>query len=292
MTNLQMIFSPQRISSFRRCVTTNAVIAKRILLSLVLLMITTMMNNAHATPLQNGSHWITVNGHAMYYEVHGQGRPLLLLHGGGDSGMHSFERQLHNFERNHQLILPDQVGQGRTPDVSGALSYTAMMQDTLELLKSLKIDKVDVVGFSDGGILGLMLAVRHPERVRRLVISGVNIAPEGLTSNTLEELRAMPISESPSTVDEKLRNLWLSSPTEQELNLELLSKINESVLVISGDRDVVTFEHTVQIYRAIPHAELCVLPNTDHEVFFTRADWLNPIALSFLDRATPAHTSP
>ncbi len=76
-------------------------------------------------------------------------------------------------------MAPDQVGQGHTPDVPGPLSYTAMMEDTAALLKMLKLKHVDVVGFSDGGILALMLAVRHPELVRRLVISGVNIAPRG-----------------------------------------------------------------------------------------------------------------
>jgi len=259
-------------------------IKKRAMMWVATLLIANVVSIAHAAVLRDGAYRTTVNGHTMYYEVRGKGRPLLLLHGGGDSGTHSFEQQLGSFARGHQLILPDQVGQGRSPDVFGVLSYTAMMQDTRELLKSLKTGKVDVVGFSDGGILALMLAVRHPELVRRLVISGVNIAPEGLTADALDELRAMPVSESPSTVDEKLRLLWLNSPTEQELNLELLSKIREPVLVISGDRDVVTLEHTVQIYRAIPHAELCVLPGTDHSAFATRADFLNPIALVFLDR--------
>jgi len=127
-------------------------------------------------------HWVTVNGHRIYYAVRGAGPTLVLLHGGGDSGEHSFERQIDLFAQHHRIIAPDQVGQGHSPDVPGPLSYTLMMQDTAALLRLLKLRNVDVMGFSDGGILALMLAVRHAELVRRLVISGVNIAPEGLTT--------------------------------------------------------------------------------------------------------------
>lgn len=228
-------------------------------------------------------HWATVNGHRMYYAVRGSGPTLVLLHGGGDSGEHSFARQLDVFSERHRIVAPDQVGQGRTPDVSGPLSYTAMMQDTAALLDLLKLRHVDVVGFSDGGILALMLAVRHPELVRRLVISGVNVSPEGLAAENLEGLRAGQTS-TPKTIDEKLAKLWLTSPTESELSLELLGKIAQPVLVISGDRDVIKLEHTLQIFRALPNAELCVLPGTDHLTFSGRPEWLNPIISAFLDR--------
>lgn len=225
----------------------------------------------------------TIHGHKIYYAVRGSGSTLVFLHGGGDSGEHSFVRQLDVFSEHHHIIAPDQVGQGRTPDVPGPLSYTAMMADTAELLRKLKLRHVDVVGFSDGGILALMLAVQHPELVRRLVISGVNIAPEGLRPEDLEELRASQIPK-PKTIDEKLSHLWLTSPTEAELNLGLLAKITQPVLVISGDRDAITLEHTLKIFHALPDAELCVLPGTDHATFSGRSDWLNPIMSAFLER--------
>jgi len=102
-------------------------------------------------------HRTNIHGHRIYYAVRGNGPTLVFLHGGGDSGEHSFARQLDVFSEHHFIVAPDQVGQGRTPDVPGPLSYTAMMEDTAELLKVLKFRKVDVVGFSDGGILALML---------------------------------------------------------------------------------------------------------------------------------------
>jgi len=236
-------------------------------------------------------HFVSIHGHRMYYAERGSGPALLLLHGGGDSGEHSFEQQLDEFSLRHHIIAPDQVGQGHTPDVSGPLSYTSMMEDTAALVKLLKLRHVDVVGFSDGGILALMLAVRYPQLVRRLVISGVNIAPEGLQPDQLQGLRDAQTSSKPKTVAEKLAKLWLTSPTESELNLEMLAGIDRPVLVISGDRDAITLEHTLMIFHALPQAQLCVLPDTDHTTFSTRPQWLNPIIRSFLDRPEEPATS-
>jgi pimeloyl-ACP methyl ester carboxylesterase len=231
-------------------------------------------------------HWARIHGHRIYYTERGEGPTLVLLHGGGDSGEHSFVHQLDVFSERHHIVAPDQVGQGHTPEVSGPLSYTGMMEDTAALFKLLKLKHADVVGFSDGGILGLMLAIRHPELVRRLVVSGVNIAPEGLNAEDLEELRATQIPK-PKTIDEKLAHLWLTSPTDSELSVALLAKITQPVLVISGDRDAITLEHTLTIFHALPSAELCVLPGTDHATFSGRAEWLNPIISAFLDRPEP-----
>lgn len=230
-------------------------------------------------------HKTNIHGHPIYFATRGSGPTLVFLHGGGDSGEHSFVRQLDVFSQHHHIVAPDQVGQGRTPDVPGALSYAAMTEDTAQLLRALKLRNVDVVGFSDGGILGLMLAVRYPELVRRLVISGVNIAPEGLRPEDLEELRATQIPK-PKTIDEKLAHLWFTSPTEAELNLGLLAKISQPVLLISGDRDAITLEHTLKIFHALPDARLCVLPGTDHATFSGRSDWLNPIIDEFLNRGS------
>src|SRR6202522_4871065 len=253
--------------------------------SLVLLSSLLLTGASRAMALPTEWHSAEIHGHRIFYATRGNGPTLVFLHGGGDSGEHSFVRQLDVFSERHHIVAPDQVGQGRTPDVPGPLSYTAMMEDTAQLLKVLKLKNVDVVGFSDGGILALMLAVRHPELVRRLVISGVNIAPEGLRPEDLEELRATQ-NPKPTTIDEKLAHLWLTSPTEAELNVGLLAKITQPVLVISGDRDAITLEHTLKIFHALPDAQLCVLPGTDHATFSGRSEWLNPIIDAFLNRAT------
>lgn len=246
-------------------------------------MLVLIANETSAAINANEWHRTSIHGHPIFYAMQGRGPTLLLLHGGGDSGEHSFAQQLDEFAEHHFIVAPDQVGQGRTPDIKGPLSYTGMMEDTAALLQHLKLKQVDVVGFSDGGILALMLAVRHPELVRRLVISGVNIAPEGLNPDDLEELRATQTAR-PKTIDEKLAHLWLTSPTESELNVAMLARIAQPVLVVSGDRDAITLEHTLKIFHALPLAELCVLPGTDHATFSGRSEWLNPIIHAFLDR--------
>jgi pimeloyl-ACP methyl ester carboxylesterase len=228
-------------------------------------------------------HIAKIHGHPLYYAVRGSGPTLVFLHGGGDSGENSFKRQLDVFSERYHIVAPDQVGQGRSPDVAGPLTYTGMMEDTAALLKLLKLQHVDVVGFSDGGILALMLAVRHPELIHRLIISGVNISPEGLRPEDLAELRATQ-NPRPTTIDEKLAHLWATSPTQAELNVGLLATINQPVLVVSGDRDAITLEHTLEIFHALPDAQLCVLPGTDHATFSGRAEWLNPIMSAFLAR--------
>jgi pimeloyl-ACP methyl ester carboxylesterase len=242
-----------------------------------------------ATP-STSWHWAQVNGHRLYYAVRGEGPTLLLLHGGGASGEQSFEHQLDVFAEHHHIVAPDQVGQGRTPEVPGPLSYSAMMEDTETLLTQLNLRHVDLIGFSDGGILALMLALRYPELVHRVVISGVNVSPEGLKAHLREALRATQ-TEHPATIDEKLAQLWLTSPTEAELSLALLKNIPQPVLVVSGDRDAITLEHTLQIFHALPQAELCILPGTNHGTFSDRPEWLNPIITSFLNRqADPGPT--
>jgi pimeloyl-ACP methyl ester carboxylesterase len=239
------------------------------------------LSTANAEIPSSDWHRATVNGHRMAYALHGTGPVLLLLHGGGDSAEHSFERQIDVFAEHHRILAPDQVGQGRTPDVRGPLSYTAMMKDTAALLEQLKMRRVDVLGWSDGGILAMMLAIRYPDLVHRLIVSGVNIAPEGLNPDDLAELRATQIRR-PKTIDEKLTQLWSTSPTALELNLGLLAQIRQPMLLMSGDRDAVTLEHTLKIFHALPNAELCILPGTDHATFGGRAEWINPLIAHFL----------
>jgi pimeloyl-ACP methyl ester carboxylesterase len=244
----------------------------------------------HAATQSTAWHFAQVHGHRIYYALRGDGPTLVLLHGGGDSGEHSFEHQLDVFAEHHHIVAPDQVGQGRTPAAPGPLSYTGMMEDTAALLTEMKLRHVDLVGFSDGGILALMLALRHPELVRRVVISGVNVSPEGLNSESREGLRAVQ-ADDPKTIDEKLARLWLTSPAESELSLQLLKNVGQPVLVVSGDRDAITLEHTLQIFHALPRAELCILPGTDHGTFSGRPEWLNPIITHFLNReADPGPT--
>lgn len=235
-------------------------------------------------------HWTRVNGHRIYYLRAGGGSPVLLLHGGGDSGEHAFAHQIDALiAAGHEVIAPDQVGQGRTPELPGPLFYDAMMADTAALLHGLGVTSIDVVGFSDGGILGLMLAIRYPKLVHRLVVSGVNISPAGLPQEHLDALQAASAAAAAERPDgtwvgtaAKLRELWLHTPTEQDLNPALLATIFQPVLVMAGDHDLIRLEHTVDLYRALPNAQLFIVPDTGHGTFDGRPNLVNPVLLGFL----------
>ncbi len=236
---------------------------------------------------EDSGHWADVNGHAMYYLRLGEGTPVLLLHGGGDSGRGSFGHQIDDLvAAGHEVIAPDQIGQGHTPGLPGPLSYGAMVEDTADLLRQMAIGSTDVVGFSDGGILGLMLAARYPDLVHRLAISGVNIASEGLDPGHLAALQAQSEAAAESDedpgLDAKLRELWLNAPTEEDLTPDTLAGIRQPVLVLSGDRDLVRLEHTLAIYQGLPNAQLFVLPDTGHGTFATRPELVNPVLVAFL----------
>lgn len=227
-------------------------------------------------------HRAEVNGHRMYYETSGSGRTLLLLHGGGNTIHGSFAKQLSAFEKTHAVIAPEQIGHGHTPDAGGPFTYARMASDTAALLTQLGLKDVDVVGWSDGGIVALILAAQHPELVRRVAVSGANYAPEGYLTEDLKNLRAKDVA-LPKTLDERLIHLWATSPTKDELNPALLSGIHKRVLVMAGDHDAILLDHTIALYRALPDARLCILPGTNHGTFIQRPEWVNGIVMSFLD---------
>lgn len=257
-------------------------------------------------PPPRESRFIQLKHLRMYYEVYGQGRPLLLLHGGASTVQASFGRQLADFSRDHLVIAPEQRGHGHTGNVPGPYRYTDMAGDTAELLDRLGIRQADVMGWSDGGVVALMLAVRRPDLVRRLVVSGANAMPgtRALTPETLTMLGDYQPGEDTARQLEwarlagdsaggwavaigKLKTLWLTHPTPDELTPADLARVRAPTLVVAGDHDVVRLDHTLEIYRAIPRASLYILPATEHATFRDRAAWVNPVVREFLDAPAP-----
>lgn len=238
---------------------------------------------AVSTAVPPPGHWATVNNHRIYYEMVGTGRPLVLLHGGGNTIHGSFEKQIAELAKTHTIIAPEQIGHGHTPDVDGPLTYGAMADDTAALLEQLEVRDADVVGWSDGGNIALILAVRHPDLVRRVVVSGANFSPEGLPAedraHMLDEEEHPPASAK--AFDRKLTHMWLTSPSPDELSPAVLSRMQNPVLVMAGDHDAILLDHTTALYRALPNARLCILPGTNHGTFVQRPEWVNAIVLSF-----------
>ena len=243
-----------------------------------------------------------VNGRQMYFEQYGEGRPLVFLHGGAGSIDQSFSRQIPSFAKTHRVIAIEQIGHGHTPDANIPFAYRQMAEDTAALLRQLKIQNADIVGWSDGGNLALLIARFHPDLVRRLVVSGANSRLVGLEPSEIKRISESAPEElagrlglsskvayakmSPDGVDhwpqvaKKIWDLWL---TPVVLTPEDLAAIQAPTLVAAGDTDVIPIDHTVEIYQSLPHARLLVLPNTGHDTFNSAATTFNPIILSFID---------
>ncbi len=207
-------------------------------------------------------------GIKLYYETYGQGKPLLLIHGNGGS-IRDWRYQIPYFSQYYKVIAVDSRAQGKSIDNSDVLNYEMMTDDIAALLTHLKIDSAYVVGWSDGGINGLLLAIRHPEKVKKLAITGANlkpdtsvIDPEGtkMITTDLAKLRAA----DQTAVTKNTIKLLHMMEVEPHISLADLHTIKCPTLVMGGDFDVIRPEHTLQIFQNIPQAYLWILPESGH----------------------------
>jgi pimeloyl-ACP methyl ester carboxylesterase len=209
--------------------------------------------------------YAAVNRLCMYYEIHGEGPPLLLLHGGSGSIP---EKWIPFFADRFQVIAIEQMGHGRTADnVNRPFHYHDMAEDTVELMRQLEIERAVVVGYSDGGIIGLDMAIHHPGRVSKLAVTGANARFDGYTAENQAWARSFdplsqPVSDeyarlSPDGAEHwpvvlgRLKAMWAAEPS---FTNEELQSIEAPTLIIIGDRDIVTPEHAVEMFRTIPGA--------------------------------------
>ncbi len=212
--------------------------------------------------------YFSTGGIKLYYETYGQGKPLLLIHGNGGS-IRDWRYQIPYFSQFYKVIAVDSRAQGKSIDNSDVLNYEMMADDFDALLTHLKIDSAYVIGWSDGGINGLLLAIRHPQKVKKLAITGANLIPDTSVIDTtgtqmitddLAKLRA-------GTQDAKAKNtikLLHMMEIEPHISLSDLHKIKCPTLVIGGDFDIIRPEHTLQIFKNIQQAYLWILPESGH----------------------------
>ena len=240
-------------------------------------------------------HRVHLRGITLYYELEGKGPPLLLLHGGAGNGM-QFEKQRPEFARSHRLIVPDARAQGRSSDRPGLLTYHDMAEDVVALLDTLHLRRVDVMGWSDGGDIGLDLAIHHPDRIVHLVTFGANTSPDGLqpadrawnasatadSFGTGMEQGWKALNPEPShyrEAMEKIITLWRTLP---RFTPAALGSIRARTLICAGEHDLILREHTESLAAAIPHAELWIVPGASHGAMIERPDLVNPRVLAFL----------
>jgi pimeloyl-ACP methyl ester carboxylesterase len=219
-----------------------------------------------------GTH-VRLNGISLYYEARGHGEPLLLLHGGGGSAEH-FNLMLPELTKHYRVITPDSRAQGRSTHTGEPLSYRGMAEDMAALLDSLGMDSAYVGGWSDGAAIALHLAIYHPERVRALLLTPVDLSPDGLSDLYWEETRQL---EFPGELETWWRTR--SRPTDAEM-----SGIGVPTLFVIGEQEqYVKLDHIAWQYRSIPGAEVVWIPGADH-MLVTRPDAVNEAFLSFLNR--------
>ena len=271
-----------------------------------------MTKTTDTAPVRTGH--APVNGLNMYYEIHGEGQPLVLLHGAFSAIGTSFQHVLPGLAKTRQVIGLEMQAHGRTADIDRPLSPEQMADDTVAALEHLGIEKADFFGYSMGSDVALHVVVRHPDVVRKLVLasacyklSGVHpglmdglgeMKPEIMFGSPWHEeyMRIAPRPEDFTVLFEKKTHM---DRELKDFSAEAISAIKAPTLLIIGDSDLVRPEHAVEMFRllgggvfgdtpaGLPASQLAVLPGTSHVTLVDRADLLLAIIPPFLDAPVP-----
>lgn len=218
--------------------------------------------------------YAAVNGLKMYYEIHGKGEPLVLLHGGGSTITSTFGRILPELSKTQQVIAIELQAHGRTRDIDRPLSFEQDADDVAELLKQLKIQKANIMGFSNGGTTSLQIAIRHPEIVNKLILASTLYKRDGMPGGFFEgmaqatfESMPQPLKDAYLKVNPDPKGLLAMFHRDvarmvsfKDIRQQDIQAIQVPALVINGDAEVIRAEHALELARALPHAQLAILP--------------------------------
>jgi len=229
----------------------------------------------------------THDGLTLYYETYGSGEPLLLIHGNGGS-IGDFAAQIPFFRTRYRVIAMDSRDQGKSSDSSGSLTYEKMTDDLAALLDHLNTGPVNVVGWSDGGIEALLLGIRHPQKVKKIVAMAANLNPtdKAVQPEIIAGVKKM-IADMPATVrntSQGRRELRVISIVLEQPNIDprALEKITAPTLVLASDHDLIRDEHTVEIYHHLPNGRLAIFPSATHMIPFDDPATFNSTVERFL----------
>ncbi|WP_379086368.1 alpha/beta fold hydrolase [Pedobacter sp. UC225_65] len=215
----------------------------------------------------------------IYYEEYGKGEPLILMHGNNGS-IADFYQQIPFFSKYYRVIAIDTRGQGRSTDLTKKeYSYQEFAADLLKITQQLKLDKVNILGWSDGGNTGLIFNAEHPELVAKLITIGANLNPLGVKEEIINTFKQQLSANAGK--DQRLVKLMLDHPN---MTAEQLAKIKNPTLIIAGASDVIKEEHTKSIHNFIKNSELQIIPNATHYVPFEQPEKLNELVLKFLKK--------
>ncbi|WP_232538718.1 alpha/beta fold hydrolase [Chitinophaga tropicalis] len=219
--------------------------------------------------------YASLNGLKMYYEVHGSGKPLVLIHGGGSTIETTFGHILPQLAKTHRVIAVELQAHGHTADIDRPLSFEQDADDVAALLKQLNIQQADIFGFSNGGTTALQIAIRHPQLVNKLVLASATCKRNGLAPGFFEGMQQATLDNMPGPLKDAYRKI---NPDPQALmamfNRDVarmlsfkdipdtaIKSIQAPALVINGDAEAILSEHALELSRTLPHGRLAILPS-------------------------------
>lgn len=232
---------------------------------------------------KEAGNFISVNGVQLYYEIYGQGTPLVLIHGNGGNIAY-MQPQIEYFDKKYKVIVMDCRGRGNSELGKDSLTYIQMTKDIIAILNYLNLDSTYVIGRSDGGIIALLMAIYYPDKVKKVAAFAANLTPDTtalypffyhqviLDRKQADEMIAKKDTSQNWEVLQQRNRLMEFQP---HISADDLHKIKSPVLVLSTDRDIVREEHTLFIYRNISNANLCIFTGENHYVTKNNPDLFN-----------------
>lgn len=231
--------------------------------------------------------YIPTDSGEMYCRISGSGMPLILLHGNGED-LSIFQSQMTFFSQYYTVVAIDTRGHGRSERGDTALTFAQLAQDIKTVLDYLHIERINIIGFSDGGNTALLFAERYPKKIQAMIVVGANVKAEGMNSWELQKvkwnvsfLHYLEKFYSPAKLKREVVDLMFGQLNNTQFKLE---NIQASTLVMAGENDVIKRNHTKMIARKIKDSQLLIVPKADHFLIMKQADKFNQLALNFLKK--------
>jgi len=242
----------------------------------------------------HGGKYAAINGIRIYYETYGRGQPVLVLHGGAGF-IETMHYQISALAETRLVIAPDSRAHGRSTDSDAPLSYSLMVDDMLKLVATLGIDKVDIVGWSDGAIIGLDIAMHHPERVAKLVAISANFDVNGLIQIPTADHTIPPVpgfyrrnAPDPDHWPILYNKLIAMQKAQPRYTKDDLNRISTPTLIMAGEFDIIKREHTDLLARYISNSQEIIIKNGTHAIPLEAPEKVNSHMLSFLNPCCPS----
>ncbi|MCS7026579.1 MAG: alpha/beta hydrolase [Bryobacteraceae bacterium] len=226
------------------------------------------------------------DGVKLYYETYGAGEPLLVVHGNGGHIQH-LAAQIDYFRKSYRVIAMDSRDHGKSADSPGPLTYELMAGDLAALLDHLKVGPANILGWSDGAIEALLLGIHYPAKVKKIAAMAANLNPTPTALHpdalawihkTVAEMPPLATATPAQRRERKVVSMMLSHPN---IDPKELRKITAPTLVLAGDHDLITDEHTIEIFHHLPNAQLCIFPDATHMIPFDDPARFNAVVERF-----------